>query len=106
MNRFESFYGETANEFDPGRWIDEDSGRANNHGHAQTNYAFMTFLHGPRKCIGAGYARVELRAFVAAFVGSLEFELADKTYVPQPAGITAVKPKDGVPLRMKRTNAW
>ncbi|KAI4958625.1 hypothetical protein J4E86_004229 [Alternaria arbusti] len=106
MNRFASFYGETADTFEPGRWIDEDSGRANNHGNAHTNYAFMTFLHGPRKCIGAGYAKVELRAFISAFVGSYEFEMADKTYVPQPAGITAIKPKDGLPLKLNRTQAW
>ncbi|CAN9307307.1 unnamed protein product [Alternaria sp. RS040] len=106
MNRFASFYSETADAFDPGRWIYEDSGRANNHGNAHTNYAFLTFLHGPRKCIGAGYAKVELRAFIAAFVGSFEFEMADKSYVPQPAGITAVKPRDGLPLRLKRTKAW
>ncbi|KAI2481635.1 cytochrome P450 [Pyrenophora tritici-repentis] len=106
MNRFTSFYGATADAFDPGRWIDADSGRANNHGDAQTNYAFLTFLHGPRKCIGAGYAKVKLRAFVAAFVGSFEFELADAEYVPVPGGITAIKPRDGLPLRLRRAKMW
>lgn len=77
-----------------------------NHGNAHTNYDFLTFLHGPRRFIGASYAKVESRAFNAAFVGSFEFELADKDYVPQPAGITAVKPRDGLPLRLKCTKAW
>jgi cytochrome P450 len=106
MNRFTSFYCATADVFGPAPWIDQDSGRANNHGNAYTNYTFLTFLHGPRKCVGAGYARVRLRAFIAAFVGSIEFELVDKSYVPQPAGVTAVKPRNGLLLRLKPIKAW
>ncbi|RDA95936.1 hypothetical protein CP533_5897 [Ophiocordyceps camponoti-saundersi (nom. inval.)] len=32
-----------------------------------SNYGFLTFLHGPRSCIGAGFARAELACLVAAW---------------------------------------
>ena len=78
-----------AETFDPSRWIDSN-GKANNIGGASNNYAFSTFLHGPRKCIGQGYAKAEIRTFVAALVGRFEFEMANKEEVPFPAGMFAI----------------
>ncbi|KAL9006362.1 MAG: hypothetical protein Q9188_000898 [Gyalolechia gomerana] len=64
-------WGEDAETFNPDRWMDE-KGNGNNSGGADTNYSFMTFLHGPRSCIGQGFAKGELLCLVAAWVGCFE----------------------------------
>lgn len=60
----------------------------------------MTFLHGPRSCIGQSFAKAELRALVAAFVGAFEIEMEDPSHVPMPAGVVTIKPRDGLRLRL------
>ena len=62
-NRDPALWGNDAEEFRPERWIDvgeDGSRRSNNSGNASNNYAMLTFLHGPRSCIGQGFARAEL----------------------------------------------
>lgn len=53
INRSTRIWGETAQEFIPQRWIDAN-GKVNNTGGVKNNYSIMTFLHGPRSCIGQG----------------------------------------------------
>lgn len=53
INRSKKLWGPDADEFVPDRWITD--GAFNNNGGAPSNYAQMTFLHGPRTCIGQGY---------------------------------------------------
>lgn len=77
INRNPALWGPDAGDFVPERWIDKESGRATMNGGSDSNYAFLTFLHGPRSCIGERFARAELRALLAAFVGSFEMELAN-----------------------------
>jgi cytochrome P450 len=52
FNRSPHYWGDDASEFIPDRWITD--GNFNNNGGAPSNYAQMTFLHGPRVCIGQG----------------------------------------------------
>ncbi|KAK2057694.1 cytochrome P450 [Colletotrichum caudatum] len=105
INHFEESYGPTAGTFDPGRWLN-DNGTANNSGGAQSNYAFLTFLHGPRKCIGDLYARATVRAFVASLVGRFEFEMAREGDVPAPGGMLTVKPKGGIEIKLRPVDPW
>ena len=101
INRLEKFWGADAKDFKPERWINAENGKPNNHGGCQGNFGFMTFLHGPRNCIGSGLARAELKALVAAWLYCFEFELADPAYEAVAAGIVTVKPRDGLKLKMK-----
>ncbi|KXH57057.1 hypothetical protein CNYM01_10761 [Colletotrichum nymphaeae SA-01] len=105
INHFEKSYGPTAGAFDPSRWIN-DNGTANNSGNARSNYAFLTFLHGPRKCIGDLYARATVRAFVASLVGRFKFEMAQVGDVPTPGGMLTVKPKGGIEMKLCRVDPW
>jgi cytochrome P450 len=81
INRDKRFWGDDAEEFQPERWIDIDAEtsaeKPNNSGGAESNYTNLTFLHGPRSCIGHNFAVAELRCLVAMFVGRFEFEMAD-----------------------------
>ena len=49
INMSKELWGPDADKFNPDRWM--GPGRANSGG-AESNYSFMTFLHGPRSCIG------------------------------------------------------
>lgn len=68
----------------------------------------MTFLHGPRSCIGSNFARAEFAMLIAAWVAAFETELADDEEkakfeigkkVEIQGGITA-RPKGGVRVKV------
>lgn len=101
MNRNPLLWGEDAEEFVPTRWIDKTTGRATMNGGAESNYAFLTFLHGPRSCIGERFARAELRALLAAFVGGFEMEMADLNEKVLVGGTITSKPVNGMRLRLR-----
>ncbi|KAL1652241.1 hypothetical protein SLS58_000368 [Diplodia intermedia] len=110
INRSPALWGADAERFRPERWIDEDAEtggcrRANNHGGASSNYCLLTFLHGPRSCIGQKFAQAELRALVAAFVGRFEWSLAMDERDVVPAGVVTTKPAHGMRLRVRRYQA-
>jgi cytochrome P450 len=100
-NRDPNLWGPDSEKFRPDRWIDPDTGRANYIGGANSNYSFLTFLHGPRSCIGEKFARAELRALVAAFVGSFEMELQNPNEEIIVGGTVTSKPMNGMKLKLK-----
>ncbi|KAL8913112.1 MAG: hypothetical protein Q9171_002006 [Xanthocarpia ochracea] len=102
VNGSTALWGPDADEFRPERW---QRGANNNDSSADTvtgtNYNFMTFLHGPRSCIGQSFAMGEFACLVAAWVGAFETELQDSNYVPVIRGGITAKPKDGLHVRIK-----
>lgn len=104
-NRSEKFWGKDAAVFRPERWINEN-GTPNNSGGATNNYMLMTFFHGPRSCIGQGFARSELKCLLAALVGRYHFSLSrdKKTYVP--AGLVTTKPMNGMWAKIDEVPGW
>lgn len=70
-------------------------------GGAESNYAFATFLQGPRSCIGEKFARAELRALIAAFVGSFGMVLANPEEKVVVGGTVTSKPVGGMKLKLK-----
>ena len=56
------------------------------------NYGILTFLVGPRGCIGNVFAKVEFKFLLAAVIGSFEFKQDEKREVVVKAGL-AVKPQ-------------
>ncbi|KAK4905825.1 hypothetical protein LTR49_024916 [Elasticomyces elasticus] len=75
-NTLSSLWGPDSLQFKPGRWLNAD-GKANNKGSAESNFSFLTFLHGPRACIGQQFARAEFACLLAAWVGSFETTFAE-----------------------------
>jgi cytochrome P450 len=106
-NRDPSLWGPDAEQFRPERWIDHlETGqdRVNYVGGADSNYSFLTFLHGPRSCIGERFARAELRALVAVFIGRWEWEMADKEQRVRAGGTITSKPIGGMRVRLTAVN--
>lgn len=103
VNTATSLWGPDADKFNPDRWM--GPGKANSGG-AESNYAFLTFLHGPRSCIGSAFARAEFACLVAAVVGRFEIKNADNDFkLAIKGGITA-RPKDGLAVRIKPLEGW
>lgn len=99
VNRYTQIWGDDATEFKPERWITED-GRVDPTGRVASNYAHMTFLHGPRACIGQGFARAELRCLLAASVGAIRWELDMVEEEVVPGGVITIRPMNGLFLRL------
>ncbi|KAL2870606.1 cytochrome P450 [Aspergillus lucknowensis] len=102
INRNPGLWGPDAEEFKPERWISPETGKANNDGGMGSNFANLTFSHGPRSCIGQNFAKAELRTLVAVFVSRFRFALAQPDENIVPVGIISVRPRDGLHLRIER----
>ena len=103
VNASAELWGSDAKEFKPERWL--ASGQGGNGG-AESNYSFLTFLHGPRSCIGQAFSKSELACLLAAFVGRLHAEFEDKDFVVEIKGGITSKPKGGLWLRVKELEDW
>ncbi|KAI1811461.1 cytochrome P450 [Poronia punctata] len=104
-------WGADAHEFNPDRWLptSADDKRAASGG-ATSNYAFMTFLHGPRSCIGQAFAKAEFACLLAGWVGRFSFELHNKEEMDEinvvvKGGVTA-RPAKGMYVRATVVDGW
>lgn len=108
-----ALWGDDSREFRPERWLSsEDDGkdaaaaaRVDASGGSSSNYAMLTFLHGPRSCIGTNFAKAEFACLLAGWIGRFEFELADKEMADESkldirGGITQ-RPTKGMHLIVK-----
>jgi cytochrome P450 len=112
VNTSTHLWGSDALEFKPERWLDKD-GKANNKGGADSNFSFLTFLHGPRSCIGQKFAMAEFECLLAAWVGRLSTEFEEgsslkelKDGMPDIKGGVTAKPKDGLWVRCRELEGW
>lgn len=77
--------------FDPSRWLDRD----------RSADAYLPFGAGPRRCLGATFARVEARVALAELLGRFRFESVgggDLELSPQ----MTTQPAGTVPMRVQR----
>jgi cytochrome P450 len=85
-------YWEDPHRFDPGRFAKEDRSR-------QMRFQFMPFGVGPRICIGAAFAMLELTIMLATFVRAARFEI-DPQFDPSPSGRMFLVPESGMPMKV------
>jgi cytochrome P450 len=92
-------WGEDAMVFNPERWLKPGQSHT---GGVSSNFANLTFLHGPRSCIGKDFARSEFACLLAAWVGRFELSFPDGV-VPPPEyiGYVTAKPRYGMPMVFK-----
>lgn len=111
INKSESMWGPDARKFNPDRWMtSENNPQAAGNGGAKSNYAYLTFLHGPRSCIGQSFAKAEFACLLAAWTGRFEWEVNDDRELDEEkivikGGVT-VKPHGGMYLRTKVVEGW
>lgn len=116
INRNMSLWGEDAGRFNPDRWLSSKgenstaSAATVGSGGASSNYAFLTFLHGPRSCIGQAFAKAEFACLLATWVGRFEFDLKNKEEYDEKnmvikGGVTA-RPANGLWVNAKMLDEW
>lgn len=91
MHRNRDFWREP-DRFDPSRFAPDASPRP-------SRYQFLPFGAGPRICMGAAFAMVEMTIMLASFVRAARFELAPG-FEPQPSGQMFLLPRNGMPMRV------
>lgn len=104
INRSCELWGADAAEFKPDRWL-EGPNAAN--GGSESPYALLTFLHGPRSCIGQSFARLEMKCLLAALFTRFKFEVAEPERKVEIGGFVTIKPEGGLKFKVhdrKETN--
>lgn len=92
INRLPMYWGPTADRFDPDRWNDLPC--------TWTNNAFMTFLQGPRSCIGRKFAETEMKIILCCLLSMYDFKRDETTKDPEDWKMwrLVLRPKWGVNL--------
>ena len=99
INASKEVWGEDALQFDPDRWID---GRL-----PKSPFANMTFLHGPRSCMGKDFARGGFACVLAAWVGKFEMQLDDPTFSAKFKKATlSLRLDGGLTVRLREMEGW
>ncbi|GLB37392.1 putative cytochrome p450 [Lyophyllum shimeji] len=97
VNTWKAMWGEDAEEFRPSRWLNLP--KAYN-----PSSSVLTFIAGPHACIGKTMAIIEMKAVLASLIANFEFEPAYAGQVAQPTAAVTMKPKDNMPLRVRRVS--
>ena len=98
INTAPDMWGPDAAEFKPERWMGEKKRQS------EAN-CMLTFLDGPRTCIGQGFARSEMKCSVAALVGSFSMELKSPHDVIKTRGNFAEWPAQ-LEVRLREVGGW
>ncbi|KAK4110415.1 cytochrome P450 [Canariomyces notabilis] len=93
INRLPSYWGDTADEFDPDRWDNLPSTAVSN--------AFMTFLQGPRGCLGRKFAETEMKIILCSLLSMYDFRRDHDSPDPEKWKMwrLVLRPKDGVTVK-------
>ncbi|GAA6000333.1 hypothetical protein JCM10207_007966 [Rhodosporidiobolus poonsookiae] len=73
-NRNKAVFGEDVDEFRPERWLDDDNKIESKVG---VWSGLMSFVHGPRACIGYKFAIYELKAVISVLIDDFDFRPRD-----------------------------
>lgn len=97
INRLPALWGDDADKYNPDRWLDGPLAAT---GGAESLTSMLTFLHGPRSCIGQSFAKYEMKSVLAALVTKFRFELVSPDQKVVIGGFITIKPQGGLRLRM------
>lgn len=102
IQRSHEVWGPEADQFRPERWIRVEDGkkRFDPSGGMKSHLEFLTFLHGPRNCIGQSFAKAELRCLTARLVTHFEWTLDSAVTDIAMRGLVTINPQRGMPLYM------
>jgi cytochrome P450 len=93
INRLPMYWGPDADEFNPGRWDELPD--------TYTKNAFMTFLQGPRGCVGRKFAETEMKVILCCLLSMYTFETDKSKEDPEDLKMwrLVLRPRDGVSLK-------
>lgn len=93
INRLPMYWGDNPDVFDPDRWDNLPS--------TFTTNAFMTFLHGPRGCIGRKFAESEMKMLVCSLLSTFSFKPDPDFEDPEDWKMwrLVLRPRDGISLK-------
>ncbi|KAF7325693.1 hypothetical protein MKEN_00419400 [Mycena kentingensis (nom. inval.)] len=94
INTWKHVWGEDAEEFRPGRWLEPFPEAYN------STYSHFPFIAGPHVCIGRTMALSEMKAVLFALIANFEFAPAYEGQVAHPDAAITMKPRDNMPLRI------
>jgi cytochrome P450 len=103
FNTNPELWGPDAHVFNPERWMGVNQSK---NGGAKSPVAFMTFIQGPRTCIGNQFSKSELLVIAAAFVGRFKFELLHPERELEVALSVTMSPKDGAEVKVEIVEGW
>lgn len=98
INVSTELWGEDAARFKPERWM--APGQATTGG-ARGSHAFLSFLAGPRSCLGNNFARGEFACILLAWVARFQVEFADPDYQLEVSTGLTIRPKLGFSVRLR-----
>ncbi|KAK7448083.1 hypothetical protein VKT23_013840 [Stygiomarasmius scandens] len=111
INRSEAFWGADAKEFRPERWLENGAGIPEAAREVSGHRHILTFVDGPRTCLGKGFAIAEFKAVLSVLIRNYIFEFPDgKDVIPKIEVHRSILPRpkiEGqqgarVPLRVRR----
>jgi cytochrome P450 len=89
VNHDEKVWGPDVDEFKPDRWEKPPE-----------NYNDLTFLQGPRSCIGRRFAETEMKVLLVALIQKFRFDEVVKGRHVERKVVITTKPKNGLYLRI------
>jgi cytochrome P450 len=88
----ETTWGPDADLFNPDRWEKLPE--------TVSNYGYLTFLQGPRSCIGRRFAETEMKVLLVALIQRLRFDEVVKGRKVEKKAMITTRPKDGMYLKV------
>jgi len=109
LNRSTIVWGADALEFKPERWLDAEAGIPKLAKDMQGFHHILTFIDGPRTCLGRGFAMTEIKAVISVLLKNYTFAPRDgpltkygiqRSILPRPK----IEGEEGgiLPLRVQR----
>ncbi|OCB92139.1 cytochrome P450 [Sanghuangporus baumii] len=107
INRSEEIWGPDAKEFKPERWLDNESGLTPKAKEVQGYHHILSFVDGPRTCLGRAFAIAEFKSVLSVLIRNYAFSLRDgpetkidrvTTLLPRPK--VAGEPGYAMPMRL------
>ncbi|KAI5117593.1 hypothetical protein M0805_004044 [Coniferiporia weirii] len=77
VNCSEAIWGTDAKEFKPERWLDGESGLTAKAKEVHGYHHLLTFIDGPRTCLGRGFAVAEFKSVLSVLVRNYIFDMRD-----------------------------
>ncbi|KDR66172.1 hypothetical protein GALMADRAFT_148080 [Galerina marginata CBS 339.88] len=95
INTWKEIWGDDAEEFNPARWLNLPP-------KYNATFSSLSFIAGPHACIGKTMSIIEMKAVLGVLIANFEFEPAYAGQIPHPTAAVTMKPKDNMPLRVRR----